>query len=342
MIANQWYAILESNEVRKGKPIGVTRMGEKMVVWRDTRGTVTIMSDKCPHRGVQLSVGVLNGDCIQCPFHGFEFDTSGACTLVPANGRNAEPPKAMKVHTYPTREAHGFIYLWWGEPRESYPELPFFKSIGEEMVYGSLRDHWATHYSRAIENQLDSVHVPFVHYNTIGRGNKTVVNGPLCQAEVPSPGGNLLDIWVSNEMDQGQTPQKASQMPEPNRRPSLQFCFPNLWHNWISDDIRAMIAFAPIDDENTLMYVRFYHKMRTPILKNIVNFFGSQSNKYIERQDRRVVITQQPKRSDLNIGEKLIPGDGPIITYRKIRRALIEQAEGERAIGQPELAESQA
>ena len=103
-----------------------------------------------------------------------------------------------------------------------------------------------------------------------------------------------------------------------------------------------MIAFAPIDDENTLMYVRFYHKMRTPILKNIVNFFGSQSNKYIERQDRRVVLTQQPKRSDLNIGEKLIPGDGPIITYRKIRRALIEQAQGERAIGQPEWAESQA
>jgi phenylpropionate dioxygenase-like ring-hydroxylating dioxygenase large terminal subunit len=331
MIANQWYAILESEEVRKGKPIGVTRMGEKMVAWRDTRGAVTIMSDKCPHRGVQLSTGVLKGDCIQCPFHGFEFDTSGACTRVPANGRDAEPPKAIKVRTYPTREAHGFIYLWWGEPRQSYPELPFFESIGEDMVYGSLRDHWATHYSRAIENQLDSVHVPFIHYNTIGRGNKTLVNGPLCRAEVRYPGDNLLDIWVFNEMDNGQEPRKASQIPEPNRRPSLQFRFPNVWHNWISDDIRAMIAFAPIDDENTLMYVRFYHKMRTPIIKNIVNFFGSQSNKYIERQDRRVVITQQPKRSDLNIGEKLIPGDGPIITYRKIRRALIEQAEREKA-----------
>jgi len=330
MIANQWYAVLESAEVRKGKPIGVTRMGEKMVAWRDTRGAVTIMSDKCPHRGVQLSVGVLKGDCIQCPFHGFEFDTSGACTLVPANGQNAEPPKVIKVRTYPTREAHGFIYLWWGEPRESYPELPFFESISEDMVYGSLRDHWATHYSRAIENQLDSVHIPFIHYNTIGRGNKTVVSGPLCRAEVRYPGDNLLDIWVFNEIDNGQTPLKASQITEPDRHSSLQFRFPNVWHNWISDDVHVMIAFAPIDDENTLMYLRFYHKMRTPVIKNIVNFFGSLSNLYIERQDRRVVITQQPKRSDLNIGEKLIPGDGPIITYRKIRRALIEQAEGEK------------
>ena len=109
MIANQWYAILESNEVRKGKPIGVTRMGEKMVVWRDTRGVVTIMSKVSPSR-VQLSVGALNGDCIQCPFHGFEFDTSGACTLIPANGRNAEPPKAMQgAHLSHPRGAR--IYL---------------------------------------------------------------------------------------------------------------------------------------------------------------------------------------------------------------------------------------
>ncbi len=331
MIPNQWYAILESDEVKTRKPIGVTRMGEKLVAWRDTRGVVTIMSDRCPHRGVQLSVGVLKGDCIQCPFHGFEFDISGASTLVPANGRNAVPPKAIKVHTYPTREAHGFIYLWWGEPRESYPELPFFESIGEDMVFGSLRDHWATHYSRAIENQLDSVHVPFVHYNTIGRGNKTVVNGPLCRAEARYPGDNLLDIWVFNETDNGQTPLKTSQITEPDRHSSLQFRFPNVWHNWISDDVRVMIAFAPIDDENTLMYLRFYHKMRTPVIRNIVNFFGSLSNLYIERQDKVVVITQQPKRSDLNIGEKLIQGDGPIITYRKIRRELIEQAESERA-----------
>ena len=41
MIPNQWYAILESDEVKKGKPIGVTRMGEKLVAWRDTRGAVT-------------------------------------------------------------------------------------------------------------------------------------------------------------------------------------------------------------------------------------------------------------------------------------------------------------
>ena len=118
MIPNQWYAILESNEIKLGKPVGVTRMGEKMVAWRNNKGDLSVMIDKCPHRGVALSVGKVVEECIQCPFHGFEFDISGACVLVPALGRNAEPPKALHVRSFPVREAHGFVYIWWGEPQQ--------------------------------------------------------------------------------------------------------------------------------------------------------------------------------------------------------------------------------
>jgi len=324
MIPNQWYAILESNEIKTGRPIGVTRMGEKLVAWRDRTGKLSIMADRCPHRGVALSVGEVKGDCIMCPFHGFEFDTSGACTVIPANGKNAVPPKAMKVKSYPTQEANGFVYLWWGEPREAYPPLPFFESLDEQFVYSTVRDHWKTHYSRAIENQLDVVHLPFIHKATIGRGNKTLVNGPKTEVKSHYPEDNLLELWVKNAVDVGQTPLKPSQMGEPERRPFLQFRYPNIWHNWIAPKVRAMIAFAPIDDENTMMYLRFYHTVKTPVVRQLTGLMGAVSNLMIEREDRRVVITQEPKRSDLGIGEILIQGDAPIITYRKIRRALIE------------------
>ena len=324
MIRNQWYAVLESAEVKKRKPVGVTRMGEKLVFWRNSQGVLTCMADLCPHRGVALSIGKMIGDCIQCPFHGFEYDASGACRLVPANGKQAVPPKAFRVSSYPVREAHGLVYIWWGEPQESYPPLPFFESIDDSFVYSTIRDHWKTHYARAIENQLDVVHLPFVHHNTIGRGNRTLVNGPLTRESVPCPGDHLLEVWVSNALDEGQTPLRPSQLPDPVVHPSLQFRFPNVWQLWISDGMRIFIAFAPIDDENTMMYLRNYHQIKTPILRQITGFFGKLGNLYIERQDRPVVITQQPKRPDLDIGEKLIQGDGPIIAYRKTRRALIE------------------
>jgi phenylpropionate dioxygenase-like ring-hydroxylating dioxygenase large terminal subunit len=330
MIPNQWYVILESNEVKKGKPVGFTRMGEKIVAWRDGNGKLSVMSDQCPHRGVALSVGEIKGDCIQCPFHGFEYDTSGDCKLIPANGRNSEPPKAMHVKTYPIREEHGFIYLWWGEPHAEdaeYPPVPWFESISDDMVYSTLRDHWKSHYSRAIENQLDVVHLPFIHRTTIGRGNRALVNGPVTKEESNWPGDNLLNLWVYNEADNGQKPKKPSEMPEPTRHPSLQFRFPNMWQNWIADSIRIVLAFTPIDDENTMMYLRYYHTTRTPILRQLMGGVGSLANLVIERQDRRVVITQRPTRSDLNIGETLIPGDSPIVVYRKRRRVLIDGKE---------------
>ena len=326
MIPNQWYAILESSQVRKGKPIGVTRLGEKLVAWRDSRGDVSVMADQCPHRGAALCGGKVLGDHLQCPFHGFEFDTSGACRLVPANGRGAAPPKALHVKAYATREEHGFVYLWRGEPRADLPPVPWFESIPDSMAYSTLQDHWATHYARAIENQLDVVHLPFVHHNTIGRGNKALVNGPVVKEESHWPGDHLLNLWVYNEVDCGQRPKRPSEMPEPNRRPSLQFRFPNVWQNWISDSVRIVIAFAPIDDENTMMYIRYCHTVRVPVLRQLYGWAGSLANLAIERQDRRVVITQRPHRPDLRIGEVLIQGDGPVVLYRKIRQALIEGA----------------
>ncbi len=324
MIPNQWYAVLESKELKKAKPIRFTRMGEKMVAWRNTKGEPSVMVDKCPHRGVALSAGKVIADHIQCPFHGFEFDHTGKCCLVPANGRSSEPPKALHVKTYPTRDEHGFIYIWWGEPKPDLPQTPWFESIPESMVYSTLKDHWPTHYSRAIENQLDVVHLPFIHNSTIGAGNRTLVNGPLARKVSAWRGDNLINLWVYNELDEGQKPKRASELPEPSRHPFLQFRYGNLWQNWIADNLRIVIAFAPIDNENTLMYLRYYHTVRLPVLRQMMGTVGNLMNFIIERQDRRVVITQRPYRPDLDIGEILIPGDNPIALYRKVRQALIQ------------------
>jgi phenylpropionate dioxygenase-like ring-hydroxylating dioxygenase large terminal subunit len=327
MIPNQWYAILESNEIKRGRIVGLTRMGEKMVAWRNTKGELSVMADKCPHRGVALSIGKLIGDCLQCPFHGFRYDITGICKLVPAIGKNAKPPKALRVHGYPVREEHGFVYIWWGVMRDKYPPVPWFESIPDTMVYATLKDHWPNHYSRAIENQLDVVHLPFIHHNTIGRGNRTLVNGPITTEESHWPGDHLINLWVYNEKDEGQRPKKPSEMSKPDRRPFLQFRYGNMWQNWIADGLRIVVAFAPIDNENTLMYLRYYHTVRMPVLRQLMGWIGNISNFVIERQDRRVVITQRPHRPDLGIGEIMIQGDNPIVLYRKIRSALIEGKE---------------
>lgn len=57
MVPNQWYIVLDSSQV-KDRPVGVTRLGEKLVFWRDSSGQVSCFRDRCVHRGVELSEGV--------------------------------------------------------------------------------------------------------------------------------------------------------------------------------------------------------------------------------------------------------------------------------------------
>jgi phenylpropionate dioxygenase-like ring-hydroxylating dioxygenase large terminal subunit len=323
MIHNQWYAVLDSKEIKKNKPVGVLRMGERLAFWRTKENEIVCMRDLCPHRGVALSTGKLVEGHLQCPFHGFEFDSSGQCVLIPANGRTSPVPKAMRVHTYPAREAYGFIWIWWGEPMENLPEIKFFDSIDDTYSYSTIQDHWKTHYSRAIENQLDVLHLPFIHHNTIGRGNKTVVDGPVSDCCIED---GMIQVWFSNRVDDGRPARSYKELEKPQQPSLLQFIFPNIWQNRLSDNFRLVIAFVPIDDENTRMYIRAYQNMiQFPLLKPIFGLFSNIGNYYIQWQDRRVVETQRPKPSGLKIGEQLVPGDRPVILYRKRRDALMAE-----------------
>ena len=93
--------------------------------------------------------------------------------------------------------------------------------------------------------------------------------------------------------------------------------------NHISSKIKVIIYFAPVDNDNTILYIRFYCKITSlKTVNSFIVFFGKFANKIIERQDKRLVITQKPKVSALKSGEKLVKGDGPIIMYRKIREEL--------------------
>jgi len=79
--------------------------------------------------------------------------------------------------------------------------------------------HWkALLQARAIENQLDVFHLPFPHKTTIGRGNRTVADGPIVKIE-----DGEMGIWVFNRSDNNGTAKKASELNQPLRPPFLHF-----------------------------------------------------------------------------------------------------------------------
>jgi phenylpropionate dioxygenase-like ring-hydroxylating dioxygenase large terminal subunit len=146
----------------------------------------------------------------------------------------------------------------------------------------------------------------------------------------------LLEVYAYNKMDDGSRPRSPDEVavPRPDVDFKLEFLFPNLWENHISEDVRIVAAFVPVDDDHTVLYLRFYQRfLDLPILGKVLARLAAPANLLIAHQDRRVVVTQQPKASSLVSGEKLIQGDRPIVEYRRRRQQLIDQArrEGEGA-----------
>lgn len=318
MIQNQWYAITPSNDVRKGQITALRRCGLDLALWRNDQNELGCVVDLCTHRHVKISLGELKNDCIMCPFHGLEFAKDGSCTFVPSIGKAHQTNiERFNVKAYKVVEAHGIIYLFLGEYEQASSELPFFLDLDESWSYSEILDVWDTHYSRAIENQLDVLHLPFIHRKTIGRGNKTLVNGPKVIFE-----DQTLRTSAQNALDSGQKP-LTSEDCEIKEDMHLRFKFPNLWMNHISEKVRAVIYFAPVDDEQTHMYIRFYNKL-TPIklINKLIAQVGAYANRKIEEEDKVVVITHHPKASSFKSSEQLLPGDRPIIIYRKMRDEL--------------------
>ncbi len=191
------------------------------------------------------------------------------------------------------------------------------------MVSATSRVLWNAHYSRAIENQLDVAHLPFVHATTIGRGSGALVDGPFLEWDEE----DKFQLYFMNREDDGRPPLRPDEVSRPDTSFWLELIFPNLWQNHLGDQARVTVAFAPIDDAHTMIYLRFYQGFLTvPLLGKWVARLAMPFNRRILHQDQRVVETQEPKASQLKMGEKLVQADYPIVAYRRRRQELMERA----------------
>ena len=321
MIKNQWYAIISSTQIKPGKTVAIRRFGENLVVFRNQAGKLGCVEDLCAHRGASLGKGCVSDGNIKCPFHGIEYDTSGKCVYVPSEGRNSTTDfSRFNLKSFETREIGGIVFVWYGEDKPDKEPDVFDIVTDSSYVYDEMQDHWTVQYSRVIENQLDVSHLAFVHSTTIGRGNRCLCNGP----KVVWLDDNTLQTSANNETDNGQLPKPAEECVI--KSTNLTFKFPNMWVNHVTDKIQILAYFIPVDEENSIISLRFYNKITgfKPIDKLIAQF-GSIANKVIERQDKRIVETQLPKASTLRMDENLVAADMPIIEYRSKRNKLQSQ-----------------
>ncbi len=180
-----WYFIATRQAVLKAGLIQKTWMGANVVIWCDGNGRVCVADSVCPHLGSDL--GPEAGGCVRdglliCPFHGYEFDTTGQCVATPY----AEAPRTAKLRVFETHELNGLIFAWWGiggrESQWGLPEEPPDQAGWCDFEINSLR--FPGHPQETTENSVDIAHLRYVHgYDNVDPVQEVSVNGHLLETQ---------------------------------------------------------------------------------------------------------------------------------------------------------------
>lgn len=167
-LRNCWYIAGWADEFVEGRLMPRTFLNEPVVMFRDGKGVLCALQDRCPHRFVPLHVGRLKDDRIQCAYHGLSFDRTGYCVHNPHG--NGAIPKAARVRTYPMHERHGFAWIWMGETERADPSLiADFSPVDPNFFYvGKSYLHVRANYMLETDNILDLSHIEFLHESSLG------------------------------------------------------------------------------------------------------------------------------------------------------------------------------
>jgi phenylpropionate dioxygenase-like ring-hydroxylating dioxygenase large terminal subunit len=110
---DHWYPIAWSREVKPGSMLARVYAGEPVVIVRPKEGEIFALENRCAHRQVPLTHGVVEKCTVRCGYHGWAYDSNGKCIDVPYLGRERLP---NGVKSYPCREVDGLIFIFPGDP----------------------------------------------------------------------------------------------------------------------------------------------------------------------------------------------------------------------------------
>ncbi len=299
--AHVWTPVMPAKKLRR-KLVRFTLAGERIVLFRDAQDRPAALLDRCPHRGAALSLGKrTEAGCVECPFHGWNFDGAGNAVHVPFNpdaklgGRGATP--------LAVRETAGLLWVYTapGLDAPGEPNVPeALATAGVRATF--LEADWNVHWTRAMENMLDYPHLPFVHRTTIGRDieKRMTFDSKLAMGWDERPYGARITVTMDAE-----PPREILDFLAPNGMALLLAPPPKLF--------RIHAFCIPTEPGKTRMLVATARAFATSPLLDPMFAVG---NRKILGQDRAVVESSQPPEVPPAAEELSVATDRPTLAFR--------------------------
>ena len=307
VLARCWHPVAASTEVTATAPFAARLLDQDLVLYRTESG-LTAAADLCVHRGAPLSLGCMRDGAIACAYHGYRYDGSGRCTLIPAHPESPIPAK-LHLRTFGVDERYGLVWVRLAPEGEgaalpSFPEhdYPAFQVIHVPPF------EWAASAGRQVESFCDVAHFTFVHPQTFAASDPVVpryevaVTPEGVRAEFISGVGNVSEAAAA-----GRTWRRLYHLHLPFTV-HLAIDFPT------GGRLALLNASCPVSARRTRVFaVAARNFDRDRPVDELIAF---QQRVYAE--DQRIVERQNPEDLPIDLGEEVhVKADRTSIEYRR-------------------------
>jgi phenylpropionate dioxygenase-like ring-hydroxylating dioxygenase large terminal subunit len=305
VLLNDWHVVGFSADIVPGKIETVTLLGRDLIVWRESTGQVHCWEDLCVHRGSRLSKGVIRDDKVICPYHGWNYNGTGQCVLIPAAPH--EPPmKKAKALTHHAQDRYGLIWACIGTPANDIPAFPQWDDPSYKKV--TCGPYTFKSGYRALENFVDPTHFSFVHPGVNGIVGEP---DPIPTYQVDETEDGLVSSEVRVNQPYG----------DPRQVPVVAYYAYRIMRPLVSSFVKRVVISDPArahEGNDADRFSTFFTAQMVDETTSIVritcamNFDPMPSDADVRRrqdivyaQDSGIVDTQRPERIPVDLRQEL-------------------------------------
>ena len=339
MIKNQWYAV-EFAHVIGTTPHKAEIMGQQLVLWRDTSGVLHAQSDVCIHRGGSLAGGRIVDDCVECPYHGWRYDSSGQCTRIPANRDGLPIPRKARIDTYPCAERYGYAFVFLGDldeadrpplPRIDWlDDAPIAAADGFRAITGEFA--WRANFERVLENGVDIAHAPFVHAGSFGNPDSPQVEDYEVEEVIHDgwPIGNVSTVHLDPPPPSGiwrVISRKSAERPPIKTRTAV--FYPNMTMLEVNLPLGVMRIVTAVVPVNANRSISKWTMMRNFFTGGWADRDSRRRTDKIFLEDQATVEGQRPELVPVDLTAELhVKSDANQLAYRRWRQSCLDRGWG--------------
>ncbi len=222
-LVNSWYIVALEREVPQNKPIQRWVFESPYVLFRNNENSITVLEDRCPHRGAKLSEGTCHNGNLKCPYHGWEFGSQADVVSIPSEGIEFRK-RDWKAFSIPTQIKDGCIWIWCGksEPDTEKPPWSFPKLNDSNSTSYFMITDFENQVGPLVQNFMDVPHTVFVHSKWFR--NRSLIKVP---AKVQVDSGRVKITYLQPDDSIG----FLESILNPKKKPMIhtdEFIFPNI------------------------------------------------------------------------------------------------------------------